>query len=190
MRGEWCYFKEAFSPEECDYILETGLKIPAEKATMGVKKEFVNDEYRKSDIRFITKQNTDFNFLFDKVWKLAIQANNEWFNFHITKLDYMQLAEYSAEDGGLYKTHQDVFWINNDPLYHRKLTCVIQLTDPSEYTGGNFELHNVSETPNAEEIRTRGTAIFIPSFVYHAATEIMEGKRHSLAVWFDGPKWR
>lgn len=190
MRGEWCYFKGVFSPDECDFILREGLKIPSEKAKMGVGKEIINEEYRKSDIRFITKQNSDFEFLFDKMWKLAIQANNDWFDFHITKLDYIQLAEYSAENNGVYKTHQDVFWINNDSAYHRKLTCVVQLTDSNDYQGGNFELHNVMQTPNVEEIRTRGTAIFIPSFVYHAATEVTEGKRHSLAVWFDGPKWR
>jgi PKHD-type hydroxylase len=192
MRGEWCYFKSAFTQEECEYILKEGLKLPSKKAVMGVSEvnALTDEKYRRSDIRFILKSHTKFEFLFDKLWKLAIHANNDWFNFHITKLDYIQLAEYPSEIQGEYKKHHDVFWINNDPIYHRKLTCVVQLTDPTTYKGGDFQLFNVCEFPNSEEIRTIGTAVFIPSFVYHAATPVTEGVRHSLAVWFDGPKWR
>lgn len=191
MRGEWCFFKSIFTPDECDFILREGMKIPSQRAVMGSDSPIKDESYRRSDIRFIRKmENPNLEFLFDKAWKLAIEANNDWFNFHITKLDYIQLAEYSSEEQGEYKTHHDVFWMNNDPFYHRKLTCVIQLTDPTEYEGGDFELYDVSERPDANVIRERGTAIFIPSFILHAATPVTKGKRHSLAVWFDGPKWR
>jgi PKHD-type hydroxylase len=190
MQGEWCYFKSIFTKSECDLILNAGLKIPDQKAKMGVDSLATDSSYRKSNIRFIKKENAQFNFLFDKMWRLAIEANNDWFNFHITKLDYIQLAEYTAEERGEYKKHHDVFWMNKDAHYHRKLTCVVQLTDPNEYEGGDFELFDVSENPNKEAIRERGTAIFIPSFILHAATPVTKGKRHSLAVWFDGPKWR
>jgi PKHD-type hydroxylase len=190
MKGEWCYFKSIFTADECDYILREGLKMPSQRAVMGSDNAIKDESYRRSDIRFIRKQDTQFEFLFDKMWKLALQANEDWFNFHITKLDYMQLAEYSSEEQGEYKTHQDVFWMNNDPFYHRKLTCVVQLTEPSEYEGGDFGLYDVKEAPNVEEIRQRGTAIFIPSFVFHSASPVTKGNRHSLAIWFDGPKWR
>ena len=33
MRGEWCYFERAFSPELCNYILEKGLQLPVQDAT-------------------------------------------------------------------------------------------------------------------------------------------------------------
>jgi PKHD-type hydroxylase len=191
MRGEWCFFKSIFTPDECDLILREGMKIPSQRAVMGPDTPIKDESYRRSDIRFIRKtENPNLEFLFDKAWKLAIEANNDWFNFHITKLDYMQLAEYSSEEQGEYKTHQDVFWMNGDPFYHRKLTCIIQLTDPNEYEGGDFGLYDVTEAPNKEVIRERGTAIFIPSFVFHSASPVTKGKRHSLAIWFDGPKWR
>jgi predicted 2-oxoglutarate/Fe(II)-dependent dioxygenase YbiX len=48
----------------------------------------------------------------------------------------------------------------------------------------------VQHYPNAEEMRQQGTVIFFPSFVRHAALPVTEGKRHSIAAWFDGPKWR
>ena len=189
MNGEWCYFRSQFTPEECELIFSSGMQIPPKKAAIGVEGNSVNESYRKSDIRFIEKQNASFEWLFDRMWKLAIRANDEWFNFHISKLDYMQLAEYNSKDQGEYKTHHDVFWLNNDPKYHRKLTAIIQLTDPSTYEGGNFELFT-DQKPNPGEIREQGSVIFIPSFLEHRATPVIAGVRHSIACWFDGPKWK
>jgi PKHD-type hydroxylase len=190
MRGEWCYFKEYFTPEICDKILELGLKLPVQNAKMGVDGSFQSSEYRKSKIRFIQKEDPNFTFLFEALWKMAIQSNDEWFGFHISKISYIQLAEYDASYQGEYKKHNDVFWLNNDPIYHRKLTAIIQLTDPSTYEGGNLELFNLNQYPNAEEVRSRGTVFFFPSFIDHQATAVTKGTRYSLAAWFDGPKWR
>ena len=89
---------------------------------------------------------------------------------------------------GEYKKHHDVFWINNDQ-FHRKLSCVVQLTDPNEYEGGDFEMFDLTEYPNAQEVRAQGSTIFFPSFVPHQAHPVTKGKRYSLAVWFEGPKW-
>jgi PKHD-type hydroxylase len=191
MRGEWCYFKKYFTPEQCNKILEDGLKIPAEDAKLGVAdmSDYINDDYRKSKIRFIQSNNPDFTWLFDELQKIGMQANRDWFNFHITNLSFIQLAEYDESYQGEYKKHHDVFWINND-TYHRKLTCVIQLTDPDEYEGGDFEMYDLYQYPDREEIRTQGTAIFLPSFIPHAALPVTKGRRYSLSIWFEGNKWQ
>jgi predicted 2-oxoglutarate/Fe(II)-dependent dioxygenase YbiX len=191
MNGEWCYFKSRFNSDQCDYILQEGLKIPAHSASLGVDGENLDNNFRRSQVRFIQQTDQKFKFLFDEIWKMGIEANAEWFNFHITKLSFIQLAEYSEQYKGEYKRHHDVFWMNGDPFYHRKLTCVIQLSHPLTYEGGDFKLYDLScGYPDKNEIRTRGTAIFIPSFTPHAALPVTKGVRYSLAVWFDGPKWR
>jgi PKHD-type hydroxylase len=191
MKGEWCYFKSYFTPEQCDKILQDGLELPAQDAKLGVAgmSEYSNDDYRKSKIRFIQQENhPQFQWLFDELWKMGMQANRDWFNFHITNLSFVQLAEYDESYQGEYKKHHDVFWINNDN-YHRKLTCVIQLTDPSTYEGGDFEMYDLTQYPDKNEIKTQGTVIFLPSFITHAALPVTKGTRYSLAVWFEGPKW-
>jgi PKHD-type hydroxylase len=192
MRGEWCYFKSHFTPEQCDKILEDGLQLPAQDAKLGVAgmSEHEPGDYRKSKIRFIQSNDPEFQFLFDEIWKMGMQANRDWFNFHVTNLSFIQLAEYDSSYQGEYKKHHDVFWINNDK-YHRKLTCVIQLSDPNEYEGGDFELFDLTggQYPNKEELRQQGTAIFIPSFTPHQAHPVTKGTRYSIAVWFEGPKW-
>lgn len=190
MRGEWAYYKSRFTPEACAKILEDVLKLPVQQAALGVNGESKRDDYRRSQIRFIQKNDFRFEWLFDELWKMAIEANDHWFGFHISKLDYIQLAEYDSSYEGEYKAHHDVFWMNNDPIYHRKLTAVVQLTDPSLYEGGNLELLNLSQNPDAEEVRQQGTTFFFPSFLEHQATAVTKGTRYSLACWFDGPKWR
>jgi PKHD-type hydroxylase len=191
MKGEWCYFKQYFSKEVCQKILDLGLKIPEKDATLGVEGKKSDDNWRRSKVRFIQSNDPEFQWLFDDIWKMGIQANREWFNFHITNLSYIQLAEYDSSYQGEYKKHHDVFWINNDK-YHRKLTCVIQLSDPSEYEGGDLELFDLSagQYPNKEDLRQQGTAIFFPSFTPHQAHPVTKGTRHSIAIWFEGDKWK
>lgn len=191
MKGEWCYFKQKLSQIDCAKILEYSEDLPSQRSEIGTDQGItVDDTYRRSEVKFIQQNDLRFEPLFDSVWKMAIQANQEWFRFNITKLSYIQLAKYDSSEQGEYKKHHDVFWINGDPEYHRKLTCVIQLTDPSEYEGGDLELYDLNQYPNPEEIKTQGTAIFFPSFISHAALPVTKGVRHSLACWFDGPKWQ
>jgi len=191
MNGEWCYFRSRFSKEDCDKILNLGLQIEPKESSLGVAglNENQNTDYRRSKVRFIQSDNTDFQFLFDEIWKMGIMANRQWFNFHITNLSFLQLAEYDESYQGEYKKHHDVFWVNNDK-YHRKLTCVIQLTDPSEYEGGEFELFDLAEYPNKEELKEQGTVIFLPSFIPHMVHPVTKGTRYSLTAWFEGNKWQ
>lgn len=194
MKGEWCYFKSHFSKEQCDKIVETILHRPAADAEVGLNNGSIDASIRKSKIRFVNKNDLElgkpFEPLFDELWKLAIIANDSWFNIHISKLDYLQIAEYDSAYKGEYKTHHDIFYMNNDPHYHRKLSCIIQLSDPTEYKGGDLNFVDVSQHPNSDDLRQQGTVIFFPSFVRHAALPVEEGKRYSIAAWFDGPKWR
>jgi len=190
MQGEWCYFKSYFGRATCESILERGLKIPKQQASLGNGLEFRHDDtYRRSEVRFLDSNDPEFQDLFDAAWRMAVRANADFFNFHITRLPFIQLAEYDAANNGEYKTHHDVFWMNNDPYYHRKLTCVIQLTDPEQYEGGNLELIDTTTFPPAADIRQQGTAIFFPSFFLHKANPVTKGIRHSLACWFEGRKW-
>lgn len=192
MKGEWCYFKSHFTTEQCDKIVETILQRPAKDAEIGVTGGGVglDTSFRKSQIRFVDKGDPELNYLFDELWKLAIIANEKWFDVHISKLDYLQVAEYDSAYKGEYKTHHDIFYMNGDPYYHRKLSCIIQLSDPTQYKGGDLTFVDIQQYPNAEEMRQQGTVIFFPSFVRHAALPVEEGMRYSVAAWFDGPKWR
>lgn len=187
MKGEWCYFKSHFSKEYCDQILERSKDLEFQSGLLGETGLTENHVHRKSDIAWIYENS--FPDLYQEMWKLALIANKQWFGFHIDNIEFIQLSRYDAEYQGEYKRHQDVFWINSSER-HRKLTAVVQLSDPNTYQGGDFRLFECNEYPNSNEIREQGTVIFLPSFIYHAAEPVTEGTRHSLALWFEGPKWR
>jgi PKHD-type hydroxylase len=121
---------------------------------------------------------------------MALSANNDFFNLHISRLNFIQLAEYDASYQGEYKEHHDVFWLNGDPFYHRKLSCIIQLSDPNTYEGGDLEITDAETAPNVNDMRQQGTGIFFPSLIRHKANPVTKGTRYSIAAWFDGPKWR
>lgn len=188
MNGEWCYFKSHFDSDTCEKILRDVQSIPVGAGVIADNR--LDSSFRRSNVRFIQSDNPTFQHVFDALWKMAIQANNQFFNVHITKLDFIQVAEYSADYQGEYKEHHDVFWVNGDPVYHRKLSAVVQLTNPTTYEGGDLVLTETPEHPNVDDIRQQGSAIFFPSFFRHQAKPVTQGTRYSIAAWFEGPKWR
>lgn len=190
MIGQWCVFNQKFSKEYCEYMVAEANKIPKQTAKIGVSGELVTDEWRKSQIAFIQRDMPQWESLFDNIWKMACQANDQWFNFHISKFDYIQYAEYNSNEQGEYKRHHDIFYMNNDPKYHRKLSMVIQLTDPDTYEGGDLELYHIDSEVPKDMFRNQGSVIVFPSFTEHAALPVTKGIRNSMAVWIDGPKWR
>lgn len=195
MNGEWCYYKNFFSPKECKALIEICSKIEKQNGFTGNSNTYRDLEltksddslYRKSKIAWLTKEN-GFSGLIDTFWSLAIEANEKWFSFHIDKLDMIQFTEYSSEYKGYYKKHHDVFWMTDDNK-HRKLSCVVQLTDPNLYSGGELEIYS-TEQPKPEDVKSQGTVIFFPSFLEHQVNPVINGTRYSLVAWFTGPKWR
>ena len=68
----------------------------------------------------------------------------------------------------------------------RKISIVLQLSDPEEYEGWNFELfvnRKITKLPNS-----KGTVILFPSYCMHRVTPITKGERKSLVLWATGPK--
>lgn len=191
MKGEWCYFDSYLDKQTCEDIITMGKSLPMQQGILGLNSDtHTDDQVRRSQIAFINNGDWRFQDLFDNLWKTMISANHDFFNVHVTKLDFIQFAEYSADYQGEYKEHHDVFWVNDDPTYHRKLSCIIQLSDPTTYEGGNFEITGAATPPGPQELRNQGSVIYFPSFLPHKANPVTRGVRYSIAAWFEGPKWR
>lgn len=196
MNGEWCYYKNYFSPKECEIITKIASNIDKQNGITGGAYDFYKNldlqkaddsVYRKSKISWLTSDN-GFSGLLETFWSLAIQANEQWFGFHIDKLDAIQFTEYDSSYKGYYKKHHDIFWLTQEPK-HRKLSCIVQLTDPKNYEGGDLQFFG-DQIPPSEDIKSQGTVIFFPSFLEHQVNPVTKGRRNSLVAWFLGPKWR
>ena len=184
---QWSYYKEHFTPEQCDLIIKEALTIPEKPATLGPSSIRTNDDWRRSSIRAIERSPT-WQYLFNEVDKLVDQANRAWFNVDYSHLPAIQFATYDSANQGCYKRHQDTFLA---PLpTHRKLSFTVQLSDPETYEGGELRFLDVGLEPKAENMRLRGTVCIFPSIVFHEVTPVTKGVRHSLAGWYEGPRWR
>lgn len=192
MRSDWCYWLNAVTPQQCDAIIESAIKLPKESPTLGYDSGIRNEDLRRSYVRWVYEQNTELNHTFDTMWKFLRVVNNDWFNFHVTHLPPMQFTEYDSEYKGEYKRHQDIFWINPSNR-HRKISLVLQLTDPKEYIGGDLNIESMIQNPSDADraaMRQRGTIIAFTSYLWHALEPLTAGRRHSLVAWFEGPKFQ
>ena len=94
----------------------------------------------------------------------------------------LQHATYDAEMKGHYDWHFD---LGDEKASTRKLSVSVQLTDPSDYTGGTLEfmIHRSTIIPPA----ARGTVVIFPSYLTHRITPVTSGIRKSLVCWLHGP---
>lgn len=137
-------------------------------------------DIRSSKVRWIQDvglRNTLFEFV--------TMANTNAFGVDVYNHTDMQFTEYHATESGHYDWHHDINWeaeINAD----RKLSITVQLSDPSEYSGGDFEFSEC-ETPRCKD---KGSVLVFPSYLRHRVTPVTSGVRRSLVAWFYGPCWR
>ncbi|WP_412777024.1 prolyl hydroxylase family protein [Thalassospira lucentensis] len=122
-----------------------------------------------------------------RIIDLVADVNRNVFDFMLTDFaEDAQVACYSGDQRGHYDWHSDVG--ASDVARRRKMTLVIQLSDPDEYEGGALQLNPAGHVFDAP--MTRGTAIFFPSFVLHRVAPTTAGLRYSLTQWVHGNPFR
>ena len=140
-----------------------------------------DERVRSSRVSWITDKRV-LNLLYDYV----DTANRNAFNVHVYKLAAMQYTEYHANENGHYNWHHDIDWNGNNGL-DRKLSITVQLSNPEEYSGGDFDFDECQSPPPT--IKTKGTVLVFPSYLRHRVSPVTNGIRKSLVAWFEGPKW-
>ena len=71
----------------------------------------------------------------------------------------------------------------------RKLSFILQLSDPDDYEGG--EVQFMSGDGNTYFApKTRGTVIVFDSRTPHRVKKVISGHRKSLVGWVVGPRWK
>ncbi|MFD1341540.1 prolyl hydroxylase family protein [Litorisediminicola beolgyonensis] len=174
----------AFSPAECDRILALAKTAPRREAQLVGQQH--DPSQRRATLSWLDEAE-ETGWVADRLADLVRVANRESFGFDLTEFaESAQVAEYPAATGGHFDWHAD---IGEGPVARRrKLTLVVQLSDPGAYAGGALEI-----MPSAQVIaapRERGSAILFPSFLLHRVTPVTEGTRASLTQWVHGPAFR
>jgi PKHD-type hydroxylase len=159
-----------------------GDKLPKLKGEVGGEESTVSD-YRVSDISWVD-ENLETQWLYDKITQYAKTANEQMWNFDIWGYhDQLQYTTYYG-DGGHYDWHADL----GPGISNRKLSVVLQLSDPGEYEGGELQM-NVGSTILTVP-KELGLICFFPSFLLHRVTPLTSGVRKSLVTWLCGANLR
>src|SRR5210317_1601472 len=112
-----------------------------------------------------------------------MHLNDRWLNFDLNgEIEALQYLEYGF--GQFYNWHTDS---GHYEVATRKLTCIIQLSDPSDYVGGRLQIDSQTHLPNGNFVKyapkARGTAIIFPSHLRHIARPVLLGRRKALVAW-------
>ena len=195
------YFKSAIPPKICDDIIKYGL---TQAETMARTGGYTDKELTKDQVRNMKrKRNSDLvwlndNWIYKELHPYIHQANKAagW-NYEWDRSESCQFTKYKLNQ--YYDWHCDSF----DKVYNkpntpehgkiRKLSMTCQLTDGSEYEGGelefdfrNYDPHMREEAKHlkqAKEILSKGSIIVFPSFVWHRVKPVTKGTRYSLVMW-------
>jgi hypothetical protein len=114
-------------------------------------------------------------------WKLS---NHQFDLSYVT--DPIHYVIY-PEDGGHLDWHLD---IGIGEVNRRKLSLTVQLSDPSEYEGGEFEIWYGHSGEFVELPRKKGDVIIFPSFLMHRVKPITRGQRKALVFWTGGEPFK
>lgn len=178
-------FKPSFYSYLEDLVEEVGGFMTGEIGVVNDNKiSVVNRDIRRSEVAFLNDPG-----LRNDLFNIVQEVNARHFGFDIWNLADMQYTIYKAEDEGHYGWHVDEL-VSNGPnrVSARKISLTIQLSDPSEYEGGDFEFFTLRNMP--KELKEKGTVLLFPSSHMHRVTPVTKGVRKSLVAWFDGPNWR
>jgi PKHD-type hydroxylase len=190
---------KAFTNEECDEFIKVALEqsinpeqgnVPPEYAHVG--EGALDTGIRVSKTKFIAPTEKTEMF-YRKLVDLVTHANEKYFKFELTGFyEWLQYTEYYGSNtvenqkglSGFYGKHVD----RKQNKTARKLSVVIQLTDPAEYEGGELILYFGEEPTKIP--KEKGFAAFFPSWVVHEVTPVTKGERRTLVLWVTGPAFR
>lgn len=154
------------------------------QSSVGLSENIFDDKLRSSKNSWIPTTH----WICGLVWSYLHNANVSNFQYDIDGFDDGSLQYTHYSEGDFYTWHQDDA-ISFGRLRPRKLSVVVQLSDPEEYEGGNLEL--MSSTDDKYVLpRTKGTIIVFDSRTRHRVTKVRSGHRRSLVGWGVGPQWK
>ena len=174
----------AFSPADCAEIVRIAREAPASDARLvGLASDH---NLRRADLVWLDDV-PGTEWVMDRIIALVRDANRMVYDFDLREFsESPQVARYGAEREGHFGWHSDIG--DGRVAARRKMTMVVQLSDPAAYEGGTLEL--MPDANCRPAARDRGAATFFPSFVLHRVTPVTAGERWSLTIWAHGPAFR
>ena len=179
------WWEKGFSEQELNWLQEQAIKADQRAQAGGMSSEEELKQVRRSHVSWLQKSQ-DTAWVFEKLAHIASSLNAQYYRFDLTGFgEALQLTNYDQSEHGMYGWHQDY---GGKLSPSRKLSLVLQLTDPSQYEGGNLQVLTSGQPQNVR--KERGLVAAFPSYVLHQVTPVTSGSRQSLVAWISGPPFK
>lgn len=177
-------WSDGFTEEEINKIVSIGNELVLANSVIGPDLS-VEDQIRSSKTGWVDL-TPETAFIYDNLAYIARQLNGQFFDLDIW--GFVEHLQYTVYDGknDHYTWHLDRG--GTTAQAPRKLSMVLQLSDPSEYEGGDLEIFEGPEPTVVK--KEKGLVVAFPSFVLHRVTPVTKGIRKTLVVWLTGPRFR
>ena len=200
------YFKSAIPIRICNEIIQYGLN---HKDKMAITGEFGQDRnlneqpLNKKELKNLkTKRNSNVVWLNDRwIYKeihpfIRIANQDAGWNFEWDWSESCQFTKYKKNQH--YGWHCDSWSTSYKEAGNykgkiRKLSSILILSDPKDYSGGDLEFDFRNADPDkkrnvkvCKDIKCKGSLIVFPSFVWHRVNPVKKGIRYSLVSWHLG----
>ncbi len=176
-----------FSLDEIKKIKQIALAIEEKDsfiAVDGLETNAVSKEkVRKCKVKWI-EPTEEAQWIYQRLVDVVHKVNGQFFNLNLYALQSLQYTMYDEKDNGFYAIHRDSK-SHAENGFVRKLSFSLQLTDPSEYAGGDL-VTDVGFNPVVAP-KELGAINFFLSDILHEARPITKGSRHALVGWVIGP---
>lgn len=195
----YVWFQGILSPPECAGITALAEACVLEDGKIGngnsAEEAVVSHSYRKVEtcglMPHYELSGSRIDWLFERIRDKVIWANENHYHFDLHGLwQQINFLRYRAatkpgEENGHYDSHQDY---GGGTSSQRKLSLVVQLSNPADYDGCRLLLHNEKEFDPGHI--GQGDMIVFPSWQVHRVTDITRGERRALVSWVSGPPFR
>ena len=157
---------EIFSKEQCETILSTCIdELWLPSTVVG------SSEFHRSKRQKLRGNIQGFPFL--DIREATKQVNIDTYDFNLMGIidqDFPQVFKYSEKD--FYKMHLEL----NPSAISRKLSFIINLSDPTTYTGGEIEFLNVDAADGI--LQEQGACLTFPSYLPYSINPVISGTRY------------
>ena len=179
----WVWWEGAFTEQELSWLQQQASSANNRAQVGGNAQGEDLARIRRSKISWLNNTN-DTRWVFEKLAHVASALNSQFYRFDLTGFgEALQLTHYDQSEHGMYGWHQDY-----NAKISRKLSLVLQLTDPSQYEGGNLQIKTGGDVQTVR--KQRGLIVAFPSYVLHQVTPVTQGNRQSLVAWVSGPAFK
>lgn len=179
------WWEGAFNDQELDWLQDRAKRADQKAMIGGSPDREQLERIRRSHISWMSKSQ-ETAWIFERLSHVASSLNAQFYRFDLTGFgEELQLTNYDQSDHGMYGWHQDY---GGAVGFSRKLSLVLQLTDPAQYEGGNLQILTSGEPATVR--KQRGIIAAFPSYVLHQVTPVTQGSRQSLVAWVTGPAFK